>query len=263
MRYKALLLDYDGTTVRSAVGLPQEPVVSERVSAALKSIRNRVKIGFCTGRKFYDLSTLVDELDLQGPHICCAGAQLVEKGGKIVWEKLIEPKLAKNVFKYFANKGKIVHIKKGQYHYVPNKKFNEVKAIWGKRFFFKPASELIGWHVPMMVAVNVDDEDIAYLEGKDLHTTKQESTKEGVWFADVTAHGVNKQEGILQWLRHTGLKREEVVGVGDGYNDIPMLNAVGLKIAMGNGVEDVKVMADLVCPGVDEDGVATVVEKFF
>ncbi len=263
MKYRALLLDYDGTTVQLFTGMPQEPTISKRVSKALRLIRDRVRVGFCTGRKFHDLSGLINKLDLPGPHICCSGAQLVEKGGRIVWEKLIDSKLAKKIFDYFTNKGKIVHVKRDKYHFVADNKLSEVKAIWGDRFLLKSVKEIDDWRVPMMTVVNADDEDITYVEGEGLHTIKLQTVNEKVWLVDVTAHGVNKQEGVLQWLRHTGIKREEVVGVGDGYNDVPMLNAVGLKIAMGNAVEDVKAMADLVCPGVDEDGVATVIEKFF
>ena len=50
--------------------------------------------------------------------------------------------------------------------------------------------------------------------------------------------------------------------VGDGYNDFPLLLAGGLKVAMGNAVSDLKKIADYIAPTVDEDGVATVIEKF-
>jgi hydroxymethylpyrimidine pyrophosphatase-like HAD family hydrolase len=53
-----------------------------------------------------------------------------------------------------------------------------------------------------------------------------------------------------------------MIGVGDGYNDFPLLEACGLKVAMGNALEDLKGIADYIAPSVDEDGVANVIEKF-
>ena len=50
--------------------------------------------------------------------------------------------------------------------------------------------------------------------------------------------------------------------MGDGYNDFPLLMACGLKIAMGNAVPELKAIADFIAPSVEEDGVATVIEKF-
>ena len=58
------------------------------------------------------------------------------------------------------------------------------------------------------------------------------------------------------------IEQYEIIGVGDGYNDFPLLMACGLKVAMGNATEDLKEIADYIAPTVDEDGVADVIEKF-
>ncbi|KKS86821.1 MAG: hypothetical protein UV61_C0006G0022 [Candidatus Gottesmanbacteria bacterium GW2011_GWB1_43_11] len=69
-------------------------------------------------------------------------------------------------------------------------------------------------------------------------------------------HGIHRVSQLLPVEPH------EIIGVGDGYNDFPLLMACGLKIAMGNAVPDLKAIADFVAPGVEEDGVAVVIEKF-
>ncbi|HXS15232.1 MAG TPA: HAD hydrolase family protein, partial [Candidatus Saccharimonadales bacterium] len=58
------------------------------------------------------------------------------------------------------------------------------------------------------------------------------------------------------------ISTEEIIGIGDGHNDFPLLMACGLKVAMGNAVDDLKAIADYIAPSVDEDGVADVIEKF-
>lgn len=43
---------------------------------------------------------------------------------------------------------------------------------------------------------------------------------------------------------------------------MPLLMACGLRVAMGNAVEDLKAIADYIAPPVENDGVADVIEKF-
>ena len=59
------------------------------------------------------------------------------------------------------------------------------------------------------------------------------------------------------------MKREEIVAVGDGYNDLSMIKFAGLGVAMANAQEPVKKAADYITLSNDEDGVAAVVERYF
>ena len=51
-----------------------------------------------------------------------------------------------------------------------------------------------------------------------------------------------------------GIPVEDSIGFGDSINDREMLQTVGLSVCMANGSEEVKKMADEVCPAVTEDG---------
>ena len=50
-----------------------------------------------------------------------------------------------------------------------------------------------------------------------------------------------------------------IVAVGDSYNDLPMLEACGLSVAMGNAPPEVKSIADFVVPSVENDGLAVAI----
>ena len=63
-------------------------------------------------------------------------------------------------------------------------------------------------------------------------------------------------------LFRSGISFDQVIAVGDNLNDIEMIEAAGLGIAMGNSPQELKDIADYVAPSNDEDGVAYVVEKF-
>lgn len=71
-----------------------------------------------------------------------------------------------------------------------------------------------------------------------------------------------KQHAIVHIAKLLNIETHEIIGVGDGYNDFPLLMACGLKIAMGNAVPDLKAIADYIAPSVEDDGVADVIEKF-
>ncbi len=74
-------------------------------------------------------------------------------------------------------------------------------------------------------------------------------------FADITCKGVNKAAGIETMARHFGINRVDTIAFGDGGNDIPMLRAAGIGVAMGNASDEVKANADLVTAAVDVDGI--------
>ena len=90
-------------------------------------------------------------------------------------------------------------------------------------------------------------------------THHREPNKFGVIINHVNA---TKQNGIYELEKYLGIDRELRIGVGDGYNDFPLLMACGLKVAMGNATPDLKEIADYVAPSVEKDGLSNVVERF-
>ena len=75
-------------------------------------------------------------------------------------------------------------------------------------------------------------------------------------FADVNPVGVTKASGIAAFAREMGISVAETVAFGDGGNDVPMLVAAGLGVAMGNASDSVKSQADYVTSSVDDDGIS-------
>ena len=82
--------------------------------------------------------------------------------------------------------------------------------------------------------------------------------------AEYTGASANKGAAVRQLAELLGISMEEVVCAGDGYNDISMLKAAGLGIAMQNAYPEVKAAADLVLPETnDENGVEKILSSFF
>ncbi|HVA46148.1 MAG TPA: Cof-type HAD-IIB family hydrolase [Pirellulales bacterium] len=77
---------------------------------------------------------------------------------------------------------------------------------------------------------------------------------------EIAPFGVTKWSGIQHVAAEWGILPEEMCAVGDDVNDIPMIEAAGIGIAMGNAQPEVKAAADLIAPTHDEDGLAAVVD---
>lgn len=77
------------------------------------------------------------------------------------------------------------------------------------------------------------------------------------------AKGISKASALKQLVNEWGIPLEKVAAFGDEVNDIDMLKAAGLGIAMGNADPEVKRYADCVTLSNDEDGVAVKIEELF
>ena len=80
------------------------------------------------------------------------------------------------------------------------------------------------------------------------------------FFIEISPAGVTKWSAVERLARGWGIEDAEICAVGDDVNDIPMIRAAGLGVAMGNALPAVKAAAQRIAPTHDEDGLAEVVE---
>ena len=79
---------------------------------------------------------------------------------------------------------------------------------------------------------------------------------------DIIAKTGGKDAGIRKYLDYKGFKRSEAMAFGDGENDATMLGYVGTGVAMGNGNEQLKKIADYVTADIDDDGIMKALQHF-
>lgn len=72
---------------------------------------------------------------------------------------------------------------------------------------------------------------------------------------EITAKGIDKSVAVQHMVDRWGLTRENIICFGDGANDVGMLQYAGLGIAMENGNQKAKNIADRICGHIDEDGI--------
>ncbi len=82
------------------------------------------------------------------------------------------------------------------------------------------------------------------------------------FFLEMVPNGIDKAASIDRLIKSIGIKTEECIACGDGFNDVSMIEYAGLGVAMSNAKNEVKNVADFVTLSNDEDGIAYVLEKF-
>lgn len=80
---------------------------------------------------------------------------------------------------------------------------------------------------------------------------------------EINAKGVSKGLALQALADHLGVDQDRTLAFGDNENDIPLLSAAGVGVAMGNAIGSLKTVADRVTTSVYEDGVADVLEEYF
>ena len=78
---------------------------------------------------------------------------------------------------------------------------------------------------------------------------------------DVLNYGCSKGHAVERWAGYRGLTKDQVMAIGDNYNDIEMLNFAGHPVVMGNASEAIKQLGFEVTLSNDEAGVAAAVEQ--
>ncbi|MGN0242929.1 MAG: Cof-type HAD-IIB family hydrolase [Lachnospiraceae bacterium] len=79
---------------------------------------------------------------------------------------------------------------------------------------------------------------------------------------EITHRQANKGNGIIMLGNCLGIQQEEIMAIGDSGNDLAMIQAAGIGVAVANATEEVKAAADVITASNLEDGVAQAIEQY-
>lgn len=245
MQYKALMLDLDGTTIPNH----QEGLPSTNVMEAIAKASTLIHVGVATSRPLAYAEHIVEHLKLSSPCVLDGGAQIYDPvTKKIIWEQEIAPVDVTTVWHFLKKSGL------------------RFKYSNGAREKDLPQDSIPPKILDFIVLGFTNEEADLFIQNFS-HMPTLALHKVTSWVEEEIAVKIShatatKLHGIVTVAEMFGIKREEIIGVGDSYNDFPLLMASGLKIAMGNAIPDLKAIADYIAPTVEEDGVVDVIEKF-
>lgn len=248
-KFKALIVDCDGTLVASK----RDALPSSIVTDAISKASGLIHVGIATQRSLFSARPILEHLKLIGPSIITGGAQVIDSQTfKILHEELIE---IDDLYKAI----KIIKEFKKKYSVSFFIQDGEGKdKDWTAGYIPK---EPILVFIPDLKAETADElkKELSVISSL---SVQKVFTWEGQFGVVIAAAQATKQHGIFEVARILDIDTKEIIGIGDNSNDFPLLMACGLKVAMGNAVDDLKAIADYIAPTVEEDGVADVINRF-
>jgi hydroxymethylpyrimidine pyrophosphatase-like HAD family hydrolase len=93
--------------------------------------------------------------------------------------------------------------------------------------------------------------------GLPVHAVKSEPV-----YLEILPPGVSKGTALLAMVEILGIPSSSTIAVGDNWNDLEMIEAAGLGVAMRSAPAGVRALADHVCGTAEEEGVREVIERF-
>lgn len=268
---RLIALDLDGTTLNSAKH------ISERTQRALEAAAEQgVHIVVATGRPFAALPEDVFGIEAIRYMLTSNGAAITDlKSGTIFYENCLSPDTVEAAVAMLRDTEYILegfvagkaYIEKAYYEHVERTRtsFRDVDYILETR---NPVENLCGFlleHREHVENINVNFEDLACKSAlRELLLTLPDATITTSFKNNLEIGGptTSKAEALRQLGKKLGIRREEMMAAGDSPNDIAMLKEAGIAVVMGNGEEEVKVIADYITSDNDHDGVGEAVEKF-
>ncbi|MBQ0070705.1 MAG: HAD family hydrolase [Spirochaetales bacterium] len=254
------LFDIDGTLI---------PFGNEMPQSAVKAIRKAKEQGhrlfFCTGRSEIELMWPLGDLPFEGGVF--SGGNIVTYGGKKVYKRVFSPGDRDFIYRFCEEKELLPLYQAEDGTYATQETMDFAYDLLfpvigtGMRV---PGLKLVD-RMPkdleiikfMYFAKNRDAMECRRLLEPRFGTVDNTVGTTQDWASEVNLPGANKAAGIVHLLSALGEKdASSCCGIGDGANDIEMMEYCGLGIAMGNASDEVKSHADFVTGRADEDGIA-------
>lgn len=267
MTEKALVLDIDGTLTNSA------KEITPATKCAIQNLMKRgQKVILASGRPTPGMRRYEEELELDrygGYLLSFNGARIVDcRTGEIVYQRVLPLTLLPGLF-HFAKKngcGLITYLGNEVISAFPIDKYVEIEArINGLPVRKVPNfTEFVDFDInKCLMTADPEKAELLEKELQEKYGNMASIYRSEPYFIEIMPRDVDKASSLDKMLPAIGVKRENTVCCGDGFNDISMIRYAGVGVAMGNAQQAVKESADYITATNDEDGLVQVIEKFF
>lgn len=261
MAYKALVLDLDGTVLHA-----QRRQISPQCKNALQNLQSRgVRVIIATGRAPHACGQEVFDDFIPDYRICVNSACIIDKDRQIIHESRFTKEQVETLW-HFAQKHQYplsFSFEDSYYVYVNYEEYDaQYQKKWGAKKEFQNGSDGTRHlkSLPFGAFITLPRAQAHQFMAGPSGLTLVESMP-GAF--DVCKNGVHKAKGISVLLGQLGLTWQDIVTVGDGENDVEILQQAGCGVAMANACSYALQSANYVTASVQQDGVVQVVQNFF
>ncbi|MBQ8459457.1 HAD family hydrolase [bacterium] len=258
---KMVATDIDGTILNWGDGF--SPAVIECIH---KLSQQDIKVVLVTGRMHSSAMHVANELGLKTPIISYQGGLIKDFEGNTLYQQNLNSNYAKKIIKWAGVNN--IHINL----YIDDKLYvqedNDIIKYYvnGKHIDYTVCSfdELKVENVNKILAIDLSDAQkvTSWVEELQNRYPDLYIVKSTPYFCEIGSAEAKKSLGVEFLCKLWGLKKEEVLTIGDQNNDIDLIQAGGIGVAMGNGTPELKECADFITDTVQNDGFVKAIEKF-
>ena len=255
-----LATDLDGTVLR------KDKSVSEENLKAIEYFKAQGgRFTVITGRMPYTSDKICEILKPNAPIGCVNGGGVYDIQKKeYVWIAEIDPtaiELAEYARERIEGLGYQVNTPGKIYFCSENEAMKWFRNITGTPFIFRKPSEI---QPPMMKVLfgDLEESKLDYLaELLKLHPKAEmfDFIRSEKMLYEILPKGINKGVALMKIAEHLGIDPARTVAVGDYNNDIGMVKAAGLGIAVENAVPELKAVADVITVNHENDALAKII----
>jgi Cof subfamily protein (haloacid dehalogenase superfamily) len=270
-----IAMDIDGTLLDSRTQLP-----TENIHAILEAAERGIEILLVTGRRFDFARNVSDLLPCDLHLIVSNGALIKSKNGETHQRLLLPASVARKVVEalpQFRAEAAVVFDRPGEKQ-VFLERIDYDDPYRGR--YFRRNSDHIGQIAPLEGCFNGEDPiQVGYVGrveairgvkralselpfSADFTVALTEYSERDLSILDVMRRGVTKGFALAEWAQRRGIAREDVMAIGDNWNDREMLEFAGFPVMMGNGVPELKSRGWTITLSNDENGVAEAIRTY-
>ena len=288
--YRLIAVDLDGTLLNS-----YGEVTDYSKKIIKKLIENGIKFIIASGRPIDSIKTIAKEIGSDEYFIAGNGAIIYDiKKDKVIYEKYLSKSkvleiikiceknsisynvytdktilatgLKYNVLYYYKENLKKEEDKKTNIHIV-NDMYEHVKNLKEDKFLKITICEdnesIFNSIMKKIKNINgIDILDVSHMSRKVINQGTEEVSIE-YYYTEISLSNVDKWTAIEYLIEKLGIKKEEVIAIGDNMNDKKMIENAGLGIVMEGSTPGVTEVADEIAPSNNEDGVTKILQKYY
>ncbi len=275
MAVKLIAMDIDGTLLDSHSQLPPE-----NAQAIAEAANRGIEIVIVTGRRFHSARAIASQLPCSVELITSNGALVKSASGETHLRSLLPVAAARLVleatsdFRPFCG---VIFDRPRENQLI----FEHID--WKARFmgpYLSRHPEHVAEIAPLTACLDSEDpvevlfiaecqtirqviRKLENLQGSNAYSISlTEYPRVDVSMLDVLNRGVTKGSAVAEWARRRGIPREDVMAIGDNWNDREMLDYAGLPVIMGNSPDELKSFGWKTTRSNDECGVAEAIRTY-
>ncbi len=269
--YRLIALDVDGTLVDSEDRIT--PAVREAVRAA---VDRGVCVTLATGRRFIAARHVASDLAIEAPLILHGGAVIQDSAtGEVLYQDPHDRAVVRQIVATMAAHGRPAIVYESPRYGgrlflgrgFPRNRWIEAYEDLRGPFGRIDETDLDTVRDPLSVTT-LDDPGLLEPLAREIRSSIPANalhTRWHTWDCDaieVFRAGCSKATAVSHFAAGLGIEMSQVVAIGDGLNDVELLTAAGLGVAMGNAVPEARAAADVEVAGNDRDGVAEAIWRY-